>query len=182
MIHTKKGLELHTFESALKHINKIIYEPHQLTISSIEQEAQNAEYAAGLFTLSSESTIKTARFRVAKQTPKKVGQLVTFWEKDYKNINRPFQYERSPDLLIVTTFKDKNTLGQFVFPKHVLLRHHVLQSQTTKGKMAMRVYPSWDKPENNAALKTQNWQLEYCFIITDESVLPTEKIQLLYEQ
>lgn len=172
---------MHIFENILKHINEIIYEPHQFTISSIKQEAQNAEYAAGLFTLSSQSTIKTARFRVARQTPTKVGQFVTFWEKNSKGINQPFQYDSSPDLLVVTTFKDNHIFGQFVFPKKVLLRHHILQSHAMKGKMGMRIYPSWDKPKNNTALKTQDWQLDYFFMVSDKSILPTEKIQALYE-
>lgn len=172
---------MHTFENVLKHINEIIYEPHQFTISSIKQEAQNAEYAAGLFTLSSQSTIKTARFRVAKQTPTKIGQFVTFWEKDSKGINQPFQYDSSPDLLVVTTFKDSHAFGQFVFPKNVLLRHNILQFHFTKGKMGIRVYPSWDKPTSHTALRTQSWQLDYFFMVADTGILPIAKIRALYE-
>ncbi|MFT5429292.1 MAG: hypothetical protein ACI9PD_002029, partial [Psychrobacter glaciei] len=91
------------------------------------------------------------------------------------------QYDQSPDLLVITTFKDNHTFGQFVFPKHVLLKHNILQSHFTKGKMGMRVYPSWDKPTSNTALKTQNWQLDYFFTVTDTGILPTEKIRALYE-
>ncbi|MCH1782751.1 MepB family protein [Psychrobacter glaciei] len=172
---------MHTFDSVLDHINEIIYEPHQFIVSSIKQEVQNSEYAAGLFTLSSRSAIKTARGRVAKQTTTKIGQFVTFWEKDSKGINQPFQYDQSPDLLVITTFKDNHTFGQFVFPKNVLLKHNILQSHFTKGKMGMRVYPNWDKPTSNTAVKTQNWQLDYFFTVTDTGILPTEKIRALYE-
>ena len=177
----KRGLELYTFDTVLEHINEIIYKPNQLIIASTQEEQQNLEYAAGTFELMNRLTVKTVRFRVAKQTPTKVGQFVTFWEKDSKGINQPFQYDSSPDLLVITTFKDNHTLGQFVFPKNVLLRHHILQSHFTKGKMGIRVYPSWDKPTSNTAKKTQNWQLDYFFVVTGTNILPTEKIRALYE-
>ena len=169
------------FYTVLESINEFIYKPNHLTIVSIEEEKQNLEYAAGKFELLNKVTTKTVRFRVAKQTPTKVGQFVTFWEKDSKGINRPFQYDNSPDLLVVTVFKDNNTFGQFVFPKDILLKNNILQSHSTKGKMGIRVYPSWDKPTSNIALKTQNWQLDYFFMVTDTGILPTTKILALYE-
>ncbi|MCG3873817.1 MepB family protein [Psychrobacter sp. Ps7] len=172
---------MHTFDTALEHISEIIYKPNQLIIASTKEEQQNSEYAAGTFELMNQLAAKTVRFRVAKQTPSKIGQFVTFWEKDSKGINQPFQYDSSPDLLVITTFKDNHTLGQFVFPKNVLLRHNILQSHFTKGKMAIRVYPSWDKPISNTAKKTQDWQLDYFFVVTVTNILPTEKIRALYE-
>ncbi|SLJ84676.1 MepB family protein [Psychrobacter sp. DAB_AL43B] len=171
---------MHNFYTVLEHINKIIYKPNQLMIDSIEEEKQNSEYAAGRFELSSKSAVRTVRFRVAKQTPTKVGQFVTFWEKDDECINQSSQYDQSSDLLVITTFKDNNTLGQFVFPKDILLKNNILKSHSTKGKMGIRVYPSWDKPTSSTAIRTQNWQLNYFFAVTDTSILPTEKILELY--
>ena len=104
---------MHSFDTVLKHINEVIYKPNQLTIASTNEEQQNLEYAARTFELINKLTIKTVRFRVAKQTPTKIGQFVTFWEKDSKGMNRPFQYDSSPDLLVITTFKDNRTFGQF---------------------------------------------------------------------
>ncbi|WP_198329953.1 MepB family protein, partial [Psychrobacter cibarius] len=60
-------------------------------------------------------------------------------------------------------------------------RSNILQSHFTKGKMGIRVYPSWDKPTSNTAKKTQNWQLDYFFVVTGTNILPTEKIRALYE-
>ena len=148
---------MYTFYTVLDHINEVIYKPNQLIVASTEEEQQNIEYAAGTFELINKLAVKTVRFRVAKQTPTKVGQFVTFWEKDAKDMNQPFQSNKSPDLLVITTFKDNTTFGQFVFPKDVLLRNDILQSHSTKGKMGIRVYPSWDKPTSNTAIKTQNW-------------------------
>ena len=64
----KRGLELYTFDTALEHISEIIYKPNQLIIASTKEEQQNLEYAAGTFELMNRLTVKTIRFRVAKQT------------------------------------------------------------------------------------------------------------------
>ena len=76
-----------TFYTVLDHINEVIYKPNQLIVASTEEEQQNIEYAAGTFELINKLGVKTVRFRVAKQTPTKVGQFVTFWEKDAKDMN-----------------------------------------------------------------------------------------------
>lgn len=44
----------------------------------------------------------------------------------------------------------------------------------------MRVYPSWDRPTNKQALKTQEWQLPYFVDMRFSNPLLTEKIIELY--
>lgn len=163
------------FQEALQHMNQTIYEPKQLTVESIQEEKQNAEYGAGMFRLSS----KLIRFRVAKITPTKIGQFVAFWEKGSNNKNRPFLSTESPELLVVTTFKNNNEFGQFVFPKEILVEKNILRSPSTTGKMAIRVYPSWDKPTSKQALKTQKWQLPY---FVDMSTLDQTSLDKLMER
>ncbi len=172
---------MHTFDTVLENINKRIYKPNQLIVASIEEEPQNLEYAACKFELLNQATIKTVRFRVAKKTPTKVGQFVTFWEKDSKGINQPFEYDESPELLVVTTFYDKIRFGQFVFPKRILLDKDILKSSTTKGKMGIRVYPNWDEPLSKTAKNTQSWQLDYFFEIDEEDDVSTREILRLYK-
>lgn len=46
------------FYSALKYVNKVIYEPNDLTVKSVQEEKQNSKYGAGTFRLSS----RTVRF------------------------------------------------------------------------------------------------------------------------
>ena len=70
--------------------------------------------------------------------------------------------------------------GQFVFPKNILLEKNILKSDSTKGKMGIRVYPFWDIPTSTTAIKTQQWQLKYFFEVTDIDLLPVEKIRTLY--
>ena len=44
--------------------------------------------------------------------------------------------------------------GQFIFPKELLVKKNY--SEKHKGKMAIRVYPSWEQSLNKTAVSTQN--------------------------
>ncbi len=167
---------MNDFFTVLQYVNKIIYEPNQLRVKSVEEEKQNSTYGAGTFLLSS----RTVRFRVAKLTPAKEGQFVACWEKDLNHKNQPYVYEEAPDFLVITTFKNENEFGQFVFPKEVLVKQGILRSVSTKGKMAFRVYPSWDHPCSNQAVNTQKWQLRYFVDMSETDRLPVEEILELY--
>ncbi|MGX1377083.1 hypothetical protein RKD56_004201 [Priestia megaterium] len=145
------------FYEALTYVNENFYEPNHFVIKAIREEAQNSDYGAGTFQLNS----KSVRFRVAKTTPNKVGQFVSFWQKDATYKNQAFSYVKATDLLVINTFTSTNRFGQFIFPKEVLLKQKILKAETTKGKMAIRVYPIWDKPASKQAMETQKWQLEY---------------------
>lgn len=164
------------FNTVLQYVYQTIYKNTVLTVTSVQEEKQNAKYGAGTFKLSS----KTIRFRVAHTTPTKIGQFVAFWEKDENNKNQPFLYEEAPDLLVITTFKNETEFGQFIFPKDVLLKQSILMSHSTKGKMAIRVYPSWDHPSSKQAMKTQEWQLPYFIDMSHPNKLLLEKIKKLY--
>ncbi|MBM6615131.1 MepB family protein [Desemzia sp. RIT804] len=167
---------MNNFHVALAYINKRIYEPNCLTIELIQEEKQNSKYGAGAFNIGS----KRIRFRVANTTPTKIGQFVVFWEKDEKNVNQPYAYEKAPDLLVVTTFKKDGRFGQFIFPKEVLFKERILSSRSTKGKMAIRVYPSWDKPASKEAINTQQWQLPYFIDMSDLNPESIDRVIELY--
>lgn len=72
----------------------------------------------------------------------------------------PFKYEDFPDTLVINVI-DNNHKGQFIFPKDILLKKGIVQSELYNGKMALRVYPDWEQQLNKTALKTQQWQSEY---------------------
>lgn len=167
---------MNDFCAALTYLTNVLYMPHNLILTAIQEEKQNSMYGAGTFQLSS----KTIRFRVAHVTPRKTGQFVAFWEKDKNNKNQPYLYDEAPDLLVITVCKSDNDFGQFIFPKKVLLKHAILKSSGTKGKMAMRVYPSWDSPASKQAIKTQEWQLPYFVDLRLPKSLLKEKIIELY--
>ncbi|MEE3895433.1 MepB family protein [Priestia megaterium] len=163
------------FYEALTYVKKNFYEPHHFVIKTIREEAQNSAYGAGIFQLNS----KSVRFRVAKTTPNKVGQFVSFWEKDAAHKNQAFSYGKATDLLVINTFTSTNRFGQFIFPKEVLLKQKILKTETTKGKMAIRVYPIWDKPTSTQAMETQKWQLEY---FVEPNNLSHQKFLKLYSE
>ncbi|MCA9767005.1 MAG: MepB family protein [Carnobacterium sp.] len=167
---------MHDFYKALAHATNLIYQPNGLSVKSVLEETQNAKYGAGTFELSS----KTIRFRVANPTPTKTGQFVSFWKKDERNKNQAYSYDKSPDLLVITTFTRENKWGQFIFPKKVLLEEGILSSNSIKGKMGIRVYPSWDKPASKLALQTQRWQLPYFVDMSERDKQSIEKILRLY--
>lgn len=168
---------MNTFSQAFTYINEVFYEPNHLTVKDIQEETQNSEYGAGVFQLNCTSV----RFRVAKITPTKIGQFVAFWAKDATNKNQAFSVENAPDLLVINTFSnDQQYFGQFVFPKDVLVKHNILKTTTTKGKMAMRVYPSWDTPTSKQAIATQKWQLPYFVEVGPNNSLNVQDLVRLY--
>lgn len=167
---------MNEFYTTLAYVNKIVYEANQLPIKAIEQEKQNFKYSAGTFTICP----TTIRFRVANTTPTKVGQFVAFWEKDENNNNQPYCYEDAPDLLVINTFEQDNKFGQFIFPKEILLQQNILSSSSTKGRMAMRVYPSWDHPTSHQAKETQKWQSTYFIDMSSSDTLPKNRITEMY--
>jgi len=164
------------FYKVLTYVNDNFYKPNQLIIENIQEEAQNSEYGAGVFQLNS----KSVRFRVAKITANKKGQFVTFWEKDRDNKNQPFSYINATDLLVVNTFANHSNFGQFIFPQEILLKHNILKTDSSKGKMAIRVYPSWDILTSKQAIATQKWQLRYFINLTNTNRFPMHDLIKLY--
>ncbi|QUG84018.1 MepB family protein [Bacillus nitratireducens] len=163
------------FSNIVEKLDEMIYKPNNLFIANQKEEKQNSEYAGGIFQLNNRSI----RFRVSKITPNKIGQFVSFWEKDASMRNQAFSYDSAPNLLVITCIAD-NKLGQFIFPKEILLKEKILKTQNQKGKMAMRVYPIWDKPVSNQAKKSQLWQLQYFVDLSDSKNVAIHKLLNLY--
>lgn len=126
------------------------------SISSLIQEIESQDYGACSFELNNKKII----FRVAKITPTKTGQFVTFWKRIGKGPIMPFDIKDQFDLFIVSV-RNKDHFGQFIFPKEVLFQKGFISKDSKGGKRAMRVYPPWDIANNKQAQKTQEWQLLY---------------------
>ncbi|MBA9041724.1 hypothetical protein HNP21_004854 [Bacillus aryabhattai] len=103
-------------------------------------------------------------------------------EKDENHKNQGFSYEKATDLLVINIFPSRKGFGQFVFPKEVLLKQKILKTATTKGKMAIRLYPIWDKPTSKQAIETQKWQLEYFAKMNNTNNLPYQELLELYSK
>ena len=153
----------------------LIYIPCRFTYSLAVAENESAEYGAYTF----EVNHLKARFRVAKITPTKIGQFVTLWKRTEKGTIQPYDISDSVDLVVISTRKD-NQLGQFVFPKSVLLDKNIFSNTTQKGKLGFRVYPPWDKTLNKQAQRTQQWQLHYFLELSVDRPIDYVRAKALY--
>ena len=134
-------------------------------------ETESAEYSAYRFEINK----KTICYREAKITPTKTGQFVTLWKRNHSGTIEPFDFSDLIDFVIVTVRKENN-LGQFIFPKAVLLEKGIFSTSAKEGKRATRVYPPWDITTSKQAQKTQKWQLDYFLEISEkESVVSKAK-------
>lgn len=140
----------------LEETSKLVFGKLDLHISNLHIEKESQDYFAAQFELNNLKII----FREAKITPTKIGQFVTLWKRINEKPIQPFSTSDDFDLIIINANTPTNS-GQFVFPKCILEQKGYLQSQSKKGKLGFRVYPSWDKTLNKQAQQTQKWQLNY---------------------
>ncbi len=115
--------------------------------------------------------------RNAKITPKKVGQFVTFWKRSKIGPIEPFN-ENDPISYYIVNVVRKDELGQFVFPKSILITKGIITTKKKEGKRGFRVYPIWDIVKNRQAERTQKWQLEYFYKVSSSTDL--KRVSLLY--
>jgi len=142
-------------------INEKVYATCGLTLLNYEKETEGNEYAACRFQLSKWDII----YRNAKITPKKTGQFVTFWKRNENGVTAPLSDKDLFDFYIITVSVN-DTIGQFVFPKVILIDKGIISTSKKEGKRGFRVYPPWDTATNKQAVKTQQWQLDYYYEIT----------------
>lgn len=151
-------------------IQEKVYSPSFLKITNLEIEQEGQEYQACNFQLNDYSII----CRTAKVTPKKAGQFVTFWKRDAEGITTPFDEKDAFDFYVINVIAS-NEMGQFVFPKALLIEKGIISTSEKEGKRGFRVYPSWDKVSSRQAIKTQQWQLNYFIVIDPKLDLKTVK-------
>lgn len=150
----------------LNQVKTTIYDKCSLQISDFKTESESREYHACHFKLNNTNILS----RSAKTTPKKVGQFVTFWKRNKNGIIEPFSEKDQIDFYIVNV-QSENKLGQFVFPKSVLIKKGIISTGKKEGKRGFRVYPKWDMAKNKQAELTQKWQLNYFYEINSSTNL-----------
>ncbi|TCC87403.1 MepB family protein [Pedobacter hiemivivus] len=154
---------------------QLVYIPCGYSFTAASIEIESSDYNACEFKLDG----LAIRFRVAKITPTKIGQFVTIWKRSDNGPIEPYSISDKIDFLIVSTRK-ADLLGQFIFPKTVLLKKGVLSTPEREGKRAIRVYPPWDEPTSKQARQTQQWQLDYFLAIPiDQSNIDLERAKML---
>lgn len=157
----------------LEKIKVDVYDKLGLEPLNFQVEAESKEYDACRFELNRRKII----CRSAKITPKKVGQFVTFWKRNGIGPIEPFQENDAIDYFVVN-LRSGDEIGQFVFPKSILIKKGIISTEQKEGKRAFRVYPKWDFPKSKQAERTQKWQLEYFYEVHDS--IDTSTVLELY--
>ena len=158
----KKNVE--AFPASLKELNKLVYEPCGLNLTNFSLNKESAEYDACSFELNG----KHIQYRMSKITPSKAGQFVTIWKRNKDRQTAPFDSSDHIDFMVVTSVKGSNR-GQFIFPASIMIEKGIFFQNEKKGKRGIRVYPPWDKTQNNQARKTQAWQIKYFLLLNAEN-------------
>lgn len=158
-----------------KLLNELFFPSIGLKCLKVEPEPESAEYGACRVELEG----RVLLFRVARITPRKIGQFVTVWKRVGKGPIQPYDESDPIDTLMVSC-RSNWRLGLFVFPKAILCRMDVFSRKGEGGKRAIRVYPPWDKPTSSQALRTQAWQLDYFLDATGNQPTDTARARMLY--
>ncbi|MEO6133813.1 MAG: MepB family protein [Ginsengibacter sp.] len=152
-------LAIGAMPGSLQQINRLVFQPLDLSISNFILNKESKEYEACFFTLNGKNII----YRLAKITPTKTGQFVTIWKRNENGITVPFDINDDIHFVIIAVTKD-DQFGQFIFPTSVLADKGIITQSGKEGKRGIRVYPPWDKANNEQAIKTQVWQSKYFFL------------------
>ena len=152
------------------------YKPSGLAIQSFIKEGEGQEYNAAGFDLNGMGV----KFRTGKITPTKIGQFVTLWKRPSGGPIKPYDTADGVDFFVVSVRSPQGRLGQFVFSQAVLVAQGIMSQGGKGGKLAIRVYPAWDKAENAQAKKTQAWQLNYFFEINQDRPVDVSLIKKLF--
>ncbi len=150
-----------------------LYDQLNIVISDLIMEKEGKGYDACSFIIDRKKIV----YRKANITPKKKGQFVTFWKRNSEQITTPFS-ENDPIDFYVITVETPTRLGQFIFPKALLIKKGLMSTSSKDGKRGFRVYPPWDTAQNNQAKRTQSGQLDY-FVPLDSTLNNARMIDLL---
>lgn len=142
----------------LNRIEKLLFNVTSLQFSNLIEDKESKEYLGCSFKLGK----LNIKFRKAKITPKKNGQFVTLWKRNFENKPEPYKESAIYDFYIIFT-EDKENYGCFIFSKNELIKQKIISSKVGEGKRGFRVYPNWVNTENDQARKTQIWQSYYFF-------------------
>ena len=143
-----------------------------LKVSNLVQEPEGTSYNAIRYQVNNWHIVG----RKAKQTPKKIGQFVTCWKRNRVGATVPLAHTDAIDFYVIHVENPTaNLQGYFIFPKTTLSEQGILSTDTNNGKRGFRVYPLWDTVTSKQAVKTQLWQQQYFFSISN----PTNIEQLI---
>ncbi|WMJ71716.1 MepB family protein [Cytophagaceae bacterium ABcell3] len=154
---------------------ELFYDKLNLSFGNLKIHSESTEYGACSFELRG----RKVEHRVSKITPTKTGQFVATWKRNEDGATEPFSSLDPVDFMIITS-KSETGIGQFIFPKSVLVEKGIISHQSNAGKRGLRVYPPWDTPTNKQAEKSQSWQTKYFVLINKEIAARQDFIESLF--
>jgi hypothetical protein len=170
-------MNLNQLPETILETKKLVFDALGLEFKNAVQEKESQDYKAFRFELNNLKIL----FREAKTTPTKIGQFVTLWKRISNNPIEPFQFSDDFDFVIIKSKTNLNN-GLFVLSKKILIEKGIISTDKKLGKLGFRVYPSWDKTENNQAKKTQNWQTNYFIEIHSDQSINLELSKKLFSK
>lgn len=156
----------------LEQISQLLFKPLGIETTNVVAQKVNENYSAHTFMINEYKVV----FRAAKITPTKTGQFVALWNRNEAGISKPYSWSDNNDFYIIAARKYSN-FGVFIFPKDILLQNRVLTDNLKEGKRGFRVYPIWDETTNKQAIRTQLWQTNYFFDLSDENKIDLKRVK-----
>jgi hypothetical protein len=158
--------------SDLETVKELIYDRCGFKLTNLKLNSESVQYGACSFDLDK----KKIEHRVSKITPTKVGQFVTIWKRNETGETEPFDMLDNFDFIAITS-KSADNIGQFIFPKSVLVGKGIITQNGKAGKRGIRVYPPWDTVTNKQAINTQSWQTNYFVTIKRDNTTDFDLIR-----
>ena len=160
----------------LKIVKEMVYDPCGFKLSNLKLHSESVEYSACSFEFDGHKIV----YRASKITPTKVGQFVTIWKRNREGVTAPFDVLDALDFVVVTSRSGAN-IGQFIFPKSVLVAKGIVSQNGKGGKRGIRVYHPWDTVTNKQAERTQKWQMNYFVRIDGTNDTDLNLIKRMFE-
>lgn len=98
-------------------LKKVIYDRIDLKINNLTSNKEGIKYLAYSYYLNNINI----EHRLAKVTPKKVGQFVAIWKRNDKGLTIPYDVSDNINFFMVVSKKFSN-IGVFIFPKEILAK------------------------------------------------------------
>lgn len=165
-----------TLSSDLKFILDV-YAKCGFTLTNFQLHTESSEYGACAFELNNHKV----EYRISKITPTKTGQFVTIWKRNNEGITAPFDISDTIDFIVITS-KSGDKIGQFIFPKSVLVEKGIITSNGKQGKRGIRVYPPWNSATSKQAEETQRWQTNYFVQLEPDNATAVELSKIVKER
>lgn len=164
---------VNTLPNQLKAAKSLVYDNCGLDLTNLKLDVESSAYEACSFELND----KKIQYRLAKITPRKIGQFVTVWKRS-NGLTVPFSLLDDFDFVIIAAKREHN-FGQFIFPKLILAEMGIITINRQLGKLGFRIYAPWDKVTNKQAEKTQIWQAKYFFSIDSKTLANIDLVKKL---